>query len=441
MRLHRLLVALLCLATLGLTAAPAAAQTVGTGTLTVSNILWKDRPNQNLMSNQLNRADCLADVKATVTAAVRNVPASGNTFEIWSGTGCDQQANRAPTSVSRTCSKVKSVGNPVDQTIEIAYRDLIKPYGDDSPATAAVCDQNVATGLITRTLYYIIINSSFNSVIATTPSWSFKYDIKGPPPPTAVKGSPGDESIVTSFTPPPSEPNLLKYRFYCSPKGASPVAAGGTASTGGTNGADTGGTDTGGTDTAGTDTGGTDTGGTDTGGTDTGGTDTGGTDTGGTDTGGTDTGSVGGTTGGLGAGTSGTSGTTSTAGTAGTGVVIDPNCQSSSLIPGQDVPADAVQCGEVVATGASGGETTPDLTNGEEYVVAVAAEDTVFNVGKLSNLACATPKDVRGFFESYRDAGGEAGGGYCSFAPARRSGTAFLLALGAAALVMRRRRK
>jgi hypothetical protein len=380
MRLFRLFVATLCLVTFWPRAAPA--QT-GTGTLTVSNILWQDRPNKTLMSNTLNRADCLADVKATVTVAVRNVPASGgNTLEIWSGTGCDQQVNRAPTSTSRTCSKVRKEGlSPVDQTITIAFRDLIKAYGDDNEATEAVCDLNVASGLITRTLYYIIIDSSFNSKITTTPSWAFKYDIKGPPPPTGITASPGDETIITSFTAPPNEPNLLNYRFYCSPKSSTPVTVGGTTSTAGT--------DAGGTDAA-----------------------------------------VGGAE----------SEDDGTGGTSGSGVVTDPNCQSATLIPGEDVPPGMSDCGRVGAVGAKGGETNPELINGEEFVIAVAAEDTVFNVGKLSNLACATPKDVRGFFESYRDAGGEAGGGYCSFAPARRGGTALLLAIGAGALVLRRRR-
>jgi hypothetical protein len=419
MRFFRLLVATLCLAALGFTAASASAQAVGT--LTVSPILWKNRPNKNLMSNTLSRADCLADVKATVTAAVRNVPASGVMFEIWSGTGCDQQVNRASTSTSRTCSNVKDLNNPVDQTIEIAFRDLIKPYGDDKPATEAVCEQDLASGLITRTLYYIIIDNAFASRISTTPSWSFKYDIEGPPPPTSVTASPGDKTLVTSFAAPANEPNLLRYRFFCSPKSNRPIAAAQEIPAGGT---DTGGTDTGGTDTGGTDTGGTS--GTDTGGTS--GTDTGGTS--GTDSG-VDTGGADGTT---------TGGTAGTAGTSGTGFQPDANCQSATLVPGEDVPDDAVDCGNVTATGAKGGETEPVLENGEEFVVAIAAEDTVNNLGKLSNLACGTPKDVRGFFENYRDAGGEGGGGYCSFAPAKRSGTALVLAFAAGALVLRRRR-
>jgi len=53
----------------------------------------------------------------------------------------------------------------------------------------------------------------------------------------------------------------------------------------------------------------------------------------------------------------------------------------------------------------------------------------------LSGLACGTPRDVTGFYEAYTEAGGQAGGGYCTFAPAHRdalwTGAALLLAAGA----------
>jgi hypothetical protein len=81
------------------------------------------------------------------------------------------------------------------------------------------------------------------------------------------------------------------------------------------------------------------------------------------------------------------------------------------------------------------------LENGSTYVVAIAAEDTAYNVGVLSELACGTPQDVTGFYEAYRDAGGEAGGGFCSFAPARHGALAAAVAsLVAACALLRRRR-
>jgi hypothetical protein len=81
------------------------------------------------------------------------------------------------------------------------------------------------------------------------------------------------------------------------------------------------------------------------------------------------------------------------------------------------------------------------LDNNFPWAVAVAAEDSVNNIGNLSNLACGIPKDIRGFYEAYRQAGGEAGGGYCSFSPAKGGSLAFALlcAAGAVSFVRRRR--
>ncbi|WP_437281071.1 hypothetical protein WME90_11070 [Sorangium sp. So ce375] len=85
-------------------------------------------------------------------------------------------------------------------------------------------------------------------------------------------------------------------------------------------------------------------------------------------------------------------------------------CSSALLVPGE-IPDAAQRCGSVGR--ASRGEAT-GLDNGKSYVVGVAAYDQVGNAGPLSALSCATATDVDGFFEQYRDAGGQAGGGFCS---------------------------
>ncbi|WP_438028384.1 hypothetical protein [Sorangium sp. So ce233] len=92
------------------------------------------------------------------------------------------------------------------------------------------------------------------------------------------------------------------------------------------------------------------------------------------------------------------------------GGAADPGCQSSSLIPGE-IPDAAYQCGKV---GKANSGAAEGLTNGNPYVVGVAAYDGVGNAGPLSALACGTPTEVDGFFEKYREAGGQAGGGFCS---------------------------
>jgi hypothetical protein len=69
----------------------------------------------------------------------------------------------------------------------------------------------------------------------------------------------------------------------------------------------------------------------------------------------------------------------------------------------------------------------------------VAAVDALGNAGPLSNVACATPKEVNDFFENYRNAGGSAGGGFCALGarPAPGAAAFFVVAL----LVRRWRRR
>jgi hypothetical protein len=115
-------------------------------------------------------------------------------------------------------------------------------------------------------------------------------------------------------------------------------------------------------------------------------------------------------------------------------------CSASKLVPGED-PDGTTECGSQSAKGTQTFTTSATLDNGVAYAVAVASEDDVGNVGVLSEVACGTPKEVTGFYEAYRAAGGEAGGGFCSFAPARRGAVPLGLALllGCAALARRRR--
>lgn len=104
-------------------------------------------------------------------------------------------------------------------------------------------------------------------------------------------------------------------------------------------------------------------------------------------------------------------------------------CSSSLLVPDQP-PPDSTRCGSTTKN-AQEVQTDDDLENGTLYAVGVAAVDGFGNPGKLSNLACATPEPINGFFEEYRAAGGKGGGGFCSLS---RSDSARGLWLGAAAL-------
>jgi hypothetical protein len=116
------------------------------------------------------------------------------------------------------------------------------------------------------------------------------------------------------------------------------------------------------------------------------------------------------------------------------------DCSAEALVPGK-APDEKLACGSVNAKGTDNFTTDSSLGNGVPYAVAVASEDDVGNVGLLSEVACGIPKEVTGFYEAYSAAGGQAGGGFCSFAPARRGAVPLgvALLLGCAALARRRR--
>jgi len=123
---------------------------------------------------------------------------------------------------------------------------------------------------------------------------------------------------------------------------------------------------------------------------------------------------------------------------AGKGPDVDggTNCENGVLVPGDPPPMENL-CGEAPGTGSSR-ETNP-LTNGVSYTVAVAGRDTFYNVGPLSNTVCETPEPVTGFFEAYRAAGGQAGGGFCAVNAGRSVTGALFAAFALAAFVVRRR--
>jgi hypothetical protein len=105
---------------------------------------------------------------------------------------------------------------------------------------------------------------------------------------------------------------------------------------------------------------------------------------------------------------------------------------------GSPVVSDATACGKALGGNVSSGETSA-LTNGVSYAVAVAGRDTFFNYGELSDPACEQPEPVTGFFEAYREAGGKAGGGFCSIGAGRSSALGALGALALLGLALRRR--
>jgi MYXO-CTERM domain-containing protein len=130
-------------------------------------------------------------------------------------------------------------------------------------------------------------------------------------------------------------------------------------------------------------------------------------------------------------------------------------CTSAALVPsdgGAIVPDNAFntkyQCGSL--TGNTGSALIAEsvggapLQNFKAYAVAIAAIDQFGNVGPLSSVFCETPEPTTDFWESYKNAGGGAGGGFCSVEGAGLpvGSVAVLGVFGMAAIgTLRRRRR
>lgn len=290
---------------------------------------------------------------------------SSETLSVWASeaTDCTQYVNRDS---DGPCRRILAVSN-LEPTMEI-----IVPAKDVAAALGAVdckfTDARPSTAAAPVTIYFLR-QASLQEDGSDHDTWTeTKVDLSGPKPPSNVKAGAGDGRLIVSFNQ-NEDQDVRGYILFCD---ANAPRSSGTASTGASSGsASSGGAGDG---------------------------------SGGASSDGAASGS-----GGAGGGSAGTTGDSGGDGgeTAPEG---DPECYSRALIPGE-IPDTKYQCGKVGRTGSG---SASDLRNGDSYVVGVAAYDLLGNVGELSELACGTPVDVDGFFELYREAGGQAGGGFCS---------------------------
>ena len=82
------------------------------------------------------------------------------------------------------------------------------------------------------------------------------------------------------------------------------------------------------------------------------------------------------------------------------------------------------------------------LANGSKYAVAVAATDAYGNNGPLSDPICETPEQTTDFWENYRKAGGDGGGGFCNVSsPGTPVGSVIALGLVVAVALSSLRRR
>jgi MYXO-CTERM domain-containing protein len=113
-------------------------------------------------------------------------------------------------------------------------------------------------------------------------------------------------------------------------------------------------------------------------------------------------------------------------------------CTAPSLVVGEPPPANFPS-----AQTSKGGTNVEvkDLMNYQRYACGLATEDELMNVGVLSPLMCGTPQPVVGYYKAYRNAGGQAGGGWCSYGHRTTAGALSLSAFGLFALFLAGRRR
>jgi hypothetical protein len=343
-----------------------------------------------LAKNQINLKDCENGDFFTFTLDRNALAGLPYNTEVWMSeqkdTVCTDEATR-----NDTCRQV-APGVISIYVIDVYVRDIVSDVkgswnGGGAMADPAVCIKADET-LNRRFLHFIAVNLETPTEVAL---YELEYDLLGPGPPGSVQAGIGESALVATWKEASNATEVAEYQVYAEPVSA-PAPAGGA---GGGAGASTAGAGMAGAGMAGASAAGAGAAG--------------------------DTGAAGAA--GAGAGTGGASGEVT-------------GCTSMLLTPGEPVPAGVDPRG--TASNSSTKAEAKGLTNGVRYALGVASVDKFNNPGNLSKLDCATPEPVTGFYEAYRAAGGQAGGGYCAFGASPSRFLAGGVALAALGLVLRR---
>lgn len=212
----------------GFFSTPAAAQGI---TVTISSVT-RGAPDGYPPSNRvvaINRADCLADERLSVTLGFLGPGLQSYALELWVGNGCDQRSARQ--SVLPTCWQVYS-GLPTNivTNVEVGVRDLLSGLttghlageGGASSQDAACEPTSSAVGPQSLTLYALLTDP--NQDVFGDATWKTTYKLIPPQPPDIVSVASGDRKLsvdlmYTSFAdtavdgvqlfcdPAPNEPN------------------------------------------------------------------------------------------------------------------------------------------------------------------------------------------------------------------------------------------
>jgi hypothetical protein len=458
MRKKQLLVALLVGGVAAFSSAPAFAQTSGpAAALTTGAVVLHYLPDGTTPSSHPNgsqpswisNSDCQQNIIVRVPITMTNLPTS-DVLQVWAGAnGVDCTQSTSLTGPAQSCWPVISGGiAPVTATtIDIKAQDIVagiapaigaKPQAPSG--TTASCSTITQSGPIPITLFFIFINGSSSNgadTNSTDATYGLSVAMIGPAPPTNITVADGDTFLKVDWTP-TTDSNTQGFQLFCDPPpGKEPEItdgqSGATVTDSSTVEVCNGSEVDGGFD------------------------DEGGAlppvfvDAGCHFENVSSTSTVGGVCvsneivpGG---------GTASTDTTDDSGVVDDTTDDDGGVVLTNVTPPPAnigqYSCGPGanLGTQTSSEAILSGLKNGVTYVVGVAAYDVVGNIGPMgvgsgANM-CGEPAKGLDFFDVYKQDGGGAGGGFCSFDKTQPVGTSAFAIVGLASLVsiIRRRNK
>ena len=396
--------------------------------------------------------DCASNVKLRFPLALANVPASGSaTLRVWAGTDdCKTLANRSGDS-TRTCWPVSAdldqiQGREVPVIVSTQHiAGYIAKTAADKPkefsalpteTTPSLCDSATngltSTGPTAVKLWFMFTDGSGN-VVGTPLEWATSVDLNGPSAPASVSLTSGDSAINVSLTVSDSTSDTSsEYVVYCYDVRASSAtpADAGAPTPGDSGGSTSSDASADGSPDASSDAGDT--------------ADAGASSDAGAPA---DAGEAADADGGADGGEAAEAGAA-----ASTDSGVSAAC-SAPWIPEPTSPLSAAflksigafECGRIGGTSRSSrvtsySSTGTRLQNGVTYAVAVVGSDSVDNVGGIKSGGCVQPVDTTTFWDSYENAGGDAGGCSIGRVPLSGPSVAFCALVGLAAALRLRRK-
>jgi hypothetical protein len=357
-------------------------------TISQSGVITRKNPNTHpdqIIVNFISRSDCLQDDAFNFPLSI-SADGIGTQLEVWAAIGstdCTDPVLRG--GMNPQCVKVYSApASMALQTATIRMQDiaLVEKVGTtdvqadvQNKGTAAACDKTSGTAGDQITLFFLLVSSN---TVQGKFLWPTTIDLLGPAPPTGVVGEGASTFIKLSWTINPDQ-DVKGYRFFCDPTpGAVSDAAldaptvSADASTASCPDASAGAADAS------------------------------------DDAADADDGADAGSSAVSDAGACSTS-DAATAVTCGgnKGAFFVPN-----TLPSLDVQ-NRFLCGEVAGNATTSGKVE-GFSSYQTVAVTVASFDQLKNVGQFAPVSCATTEPVYDFIDRYRQAGGTAGGGFCS---------------------------